>query len=111
MNDNLSSADFEVVVKVTTQTPGLSEVVGADTLSQQLKAYMNGAPEDIPEGGADLMFDVIESVQALTAAVHALNVSFRDESDGIMVLIGPEFRFLTVATETQEVPLEEYQED
>lgn len=108
MNVNELPDDFEVMMATTTYTPNLSQSLTAANLKETLMAYIAEAPDDVPEGGDQLFHDVIDKLEALQKSIIALNTSFHESADGIIILTDPEFRVMTVQVSVEEVPLDEY---
>jgi hypothetical protein len=71
-------------------------VMQSEELAGMLSGYAEKFPDDMPNGGADLIFDVIESLAQLDKTLSALNASFRDEGDGVMIVYAPSFTVLSV---------------
>ena len=95
----------ELMVEINSAVPGLAKVMTSDDLVEILTKYTTEQPDDMPDGGADLVENVVQKTRELDAAIDALNDSFRESCEGIMVLTGPEFRIMTVEFIREEVPL------
>jgi len=87
-------------------TPTLTKSLTTEDLSNFLTGYMTDA-ENMPDDGPGLLTNVLLTMETHKNAIRALNESFTDAADGIIVLTNPEYRLMLVQISETEVPASE----